>query len=190
MYFTNSNIFQYILLIHALSVNNLHTMENCTTPIKCSKCNGPRHFSKYNTQIRQKCVSCDAEEHTAWSLKCTKRPIKPIQGIPNNPIKLLNKKSKEIDKKITTSSKIHSNITVHDHILNTYINKLNKEKNTQREELIGKLRKRFVTQHNIDTIAHFSGNRVYILMFDLDEPLSISPTQPIEGNNAQVHVDT
>lgn len=61
---------------------------------------------------------------------------------------------------------MHSNNTVHDHILNTYGNKLNKEKNTQRE-LLHKPRKRFVTQYNIGTIAHFSRNRLYILMFNL-----------------------
>lgn len=75
-------------------------------------------------------------------------------------------------------------------IINTYISKINKEKNRDREELLKKLRKRFVTQYNIDTVASFSGNRLYILMFDLDEPLTVSPTEPMPGkNNIQVHVD-
>ena len=75
-------------------------------------------------------------------------------------------------------------------IISTYITKLNKEKNRDREELLRKLRKRFTTQYNIDTVATFSGNRLYILMFDPDEPLITSPTEPIPGkNNVQVLID-
>lgn len=167
-----------------------HTKEQCTTPIKCTKCNGPHHYSKCNSPLPMKCTGCGSEEHAAWSLKCPKRPTQPIQGIPNTQIKPLNKKSQEIDKKITKNSKIHSPITIHDMIINTYISKINKEKNRDREELLKKLRKRFVTQYNIDTVASFSGNRLYILMFDLDEPLTTSPTEPIPGiSNIQVHVD-
>ena len=59
-----------------------------------------------------------------------------------------------------------------------------------REELISKLRKRFVTQYHIDTVTRFSGNRMYILLFDLEQPSKISPTQPIQGiNNVQVQID-
>ncbi|CAH1109612.1 unnamed protein product [Psylliodes chrysocephalus] len=132
-------------------------------------------YSFYKMQQMQWASLIQQMQHTV----ATKmpRPTKPIAGIPNNPIKLLNKKSNEIDsKKKNKNSKIHTNITVHDHILNKYVSKLNKEKNTNREELITKLRKRFVVQFNNDTVAHFSGNRIYILMFDLDEPLSTSST--------------
>lgn len=167
-----------------------HTRDNCTSPIKCTKCSGPHHYTKCNTQLPPKCTGCGAEDHTAWSLKCPKRPLKPIDGIPNNQIKTLNRKSNEIDPKITKNSKIHSPVTVHDMIINTYLNKLNKDKYTDREELISKLRKRFVAQYNIDTVTHFSGSRMYVLMFDLEQPSTISPTQPIQGvNNVQVHVD-
>lgn len=167
-----------------------HTKEQCTTPLKCTKCSGPHHYSKCNSPLPMKCPSCGSEEHAAWSLKCPNRPTQPIQGLPNAQIKPLNKKSQEIDKKITKNSKIHSPITIHDMIINTYISKINKEKNTDREELLKKLRKRFITQYNIDTVASFSGNRLYILMFDLDEPLTVSPTEPMPGkNNMQVHVD-
>jgi hypothetical protein len=61
-------------------------------------------------------------------------------------------------------------------IINTYIAKLNNPKNTDRQELVTKLRKKFKTEYNIDTTAVFSGNRLYILMFDLELPHSTSPT--------------
>ncbi|XP_045462412.1 uncharacterized protein LOC123672365 [Harmonia axyridis] len=168
-----------------------HTRENCTSPIKCTKCEGSHHYSKCSSQLLPKCVSCGSEDHAAWSLKCPRRPTKPIDGIPNSQIKPLNKKSMEIDKEIKKNTKLHSVITIHDMIIDTYIHKLNKNKNTNREELIAKLRKRFVDQYSIDTVAHFSGNRLYLLMFDLESPSSISPTQPIGGGiNMQVHVET
>lgn len=168
-----------------------HTRDNCTTPLRCTKCNGPHHYSKCNTQLPPKCAGCGAEDHAAWSLKCPKRPTKPIEGIPNNQIKSLNKKSAGIDPNMTRNSKIHSPVTIHDMIIDTYINKLNKENNSNREELITKLRKRFINQYYIDTVAHFSGNRLYILMFDLDQPMTTSPTQPISGpNNVQIHIET
>lgn len=166
-----------------------HTRENCNSPIKCTKCGGPHHFYNCVSQRPPKCASCGSEEHSAWSLKCPRRPTKPIEGIPNAQIKPLNKKTREMDATITKNSKIHSPVTIHDMIVDTYIYKLNKDNKINREELIAKLRKRFVSQYAIDTIAHFSGNRLYILMFDLENPTT-SPTQPIQGNNnIQVHVD-
>lgn len=168
-----------------------HTTENCTSPQKCAKCGQQHHTSNCTTELAPKCMSCGAEDHAAWSLKCPRRPTKPIEGIPNTQIKALNKKTKQIETKITQDSRIHAPVTVHDLIINTYINKLNKEKYTDREELIKKLRKRYIFLYNIDTICHFSGTRLYILMFDLDEPLTISPTQPIEGtNNVQIQIST
>lgn len=82
-------------------------------------------------------------------------------------------------------------MTIHDLIIDTYIYKLNKINNNNRDELIAKLRKRFIAQYSIDTVAHFSGNRLYLLMFDLESPSTPSATQPIQGsNNAQIHVDS
>ncbi|CAH1107694.1 unnamed protein product [Psylliodes chrysocephalus] len=112
-----------------------HTRENCTTSIKCSKCNGPHHFSKCNTQLPQKCVGCGAEDHSAWSLKCPNRPTKLIQGIPNNLIKVLNKKSKEIDKKLPQAERLiqilQSMITFLIHIsINLIRKKIHREKNS------------------------------------------------------------
>lgn len=168
-----------------------HTHEHCNNAIKCTKCGGSHHHSKCNSQLPAKCASCGSEEHAAWSLKCPRRPTKPIEGIPNIQIKPLNKKSRDIDPKITKNTKIHSAITIHDMIIDTYIHKLNKTNNTNRDELITKLRKRFISQYSIDTVAHFSGSRLYLLMFDLEDPMTSSPTQPIHSpNNVQIHIDT
>lgn len=129
---------------------------------------------------------CGSEEHGAWSFKCPKRPTKPLEGIPNIQVKPLNKKSKDIDQTTTKKSRIHSNITIHDLIIDTYIRKLNKDAAVSRETIISKLRSRFITEYQVDTTAVWSGNRIYILMFDLENPLKESPTNPIEGiNNAQ-----
>lgn len=66
---------------------------------------------------------------------------------------------------------------------------MNKPKNTNRDELLKKLKKRFIQLYNIDTTVAFSGNRIYILMFDLDQPNSDSPTEPIQGaNNRQIQL--
>ena len=98
------------------------------------------------------------------------------------PIKLHNKKSAEIPTIITKNTKIHAPLTIHDHIINTYINKINKPTQTNREDLIKKLKKRFVDEFQIDTVAVFSGNRLYILMFDLENPNNTSPTEPVHGH--------
>jgi DNA topoisomerase IB len=74
-------------------------------------------------------------------------------------------------------------------IIDTYIDKINNPKHTNREELIQKLRKKFIKQYNIDTSAVFSGNRLYILMFDINSPQSISPTEPTHGTGTQIHAD-
>lgn len=166
-----------------------HTIENCTNPIKCDKCSGNHHPNKCTSNETPKCVACGSEDHKAWSFKCPKRPTAPIEGIPNTTIKPLNKRSKDISPQITCNTKIHSNITIHDLIINTYVTKINKPKNTNRDELITKLRKRFIQLYNIDTTLAFSGNKMYILMFDLDQPNSDSPTEPTTGeNNRQYNV--
>lgn len=166
-----------------------HTTENCVTPIKCDKCLGNHHSNSCNSTMPPKCMSCGSEEHKAWSFKCPNRPTRPIEGIPNTIIRPLNRKSKDINPEITKNTKIHSAITIHDHIISTYVTKLNKPKNINREELLKKLKTRFIQLYNIDTTVAFSGSRIYILMFDLDQPNSESPTEPIQGeNNRQIHV--
>lgn len=165
-----------------------HTSENCSTPPKCTKCGEKHSTNKCKSSLPPKCNACGAEDHQAWSFKCSKRPTKPIEGIPNIPIKHLNKKSNEITDSQKKNTKIHNAVTIHDIIINTYVNKLNKPKNTNREELLLKLRKRFITEYNIDTsVSFFSGNRIYILMFDMESTDAASPTEPILGdNNVQV----
>lgn len=159
-----------------------HKTEDCTSPVKCTKCGGNHPDNKCPTQLPPKCVSCQSEEHAAWSSKCPKRPSQPIVGIPNIPIKSINKKSNEMDQKSTRNNRIHSPITVHDFIINTYIDKINKPQNTNREELLVKLKRKFIRNYNIDTTPVFSYNRLYILMFDLNNPESDSPTEPTPGN--------
>lgn len=159
-----------------------HKTEDCTTPIKCTKCRGNHHDMKCPTQLPSKCVACQSEDHAAWSSKCPKRPSKPIDGIPNIPIKSINKKTNEINQNITRNNRIHSPITVHDFIINTYVDKINNPKHTNRESLLDKLKRKFIRNYNIDTTPVFSYNRLYILMFDLNNPESISPTEPTTGN--------
>lgn len=159
-----------------------HTTEMCNAPMKCAKCFGNHALYKCTSTLPPKCTSCNSEEHQAWSHKCPNRPTAPIQGIPNVKIKSLNKKSHEIsDNK--KKSRIHGPVTIHDTIINTYINELNNTTNNDREDLIIKLRKRFIDNFNLDTTAIFSGNRVYILIFELDVENAISPTEPINDTN-------
>lgn len=158
-----------------------HTTDNCQIPTTCAKCKGNHRTEKCTTQLPPKCLACGSEEHAAWSFKCPKRPTKPIEGIPNTQIKAMNKRSDNVDVAIKNNSRVHSPLTIHDLIINTYLNKLNKPKNINREELLTKLRKRFNVEFNIDTTAVFSHNRVYILMFDMQNPEQPSPTQPLNG---------
>lgn len=166
-----------------------HITEKCTNPITCEKCKENHHTNKCTTNFSPKCLACGAEDHKAWSFKCPKRPTQPIEGIPNTTIRSLNKKSSEIALEKKADTKIHSPVTIHDLIINTYVTKINKPKHVNREELLQKLRKKFVQLYNIDTTVVFSGNRMYVLMFDLDKPLSISPTEPLHGEqNSHIHV--
>ena len=141
------------------------------------------------TQINvpPQCVACGIEDHKACTIKCPRRPRAPIEGIPNTTIKTLNKRSKDMNPHITNNARIHSYITVHDLIINTYTAKINKPKNSNRKELITKLRKIFIQSYNIDTTVAFSVNKMYILMFDLDQPISISPIKPSTRENKKQH---
>ena len=158
-----------------------HVTEQCSTPITCRKCQGKHHTNICTSPLPEKCKACNSEDHQAWSPKCPKKPVKPIEGIPNARIKPMNKKSNEIDNKITENNKVHTPMTIHDHIIETYTSKLNKPKYSNRQELIIQLKKRFINLYNIDTTVVFSGNHMYILMFDLDKPNTASPTEPTEG---------
>lgn len=161
-------------------------------PQKCLKCGENHATTKCTTSLLPKCKSCGSEDHQAWSFKCPNRPTAPIQGLPNIPIRTLNKKSHEIDNVNKKTSRIHSSITVHDIIINKYINKLNKPHNTNRQEVIEKLRKRFIDEYNVETSVTFvGGNKIYILMFDMDNKDFNSLTEPTTGtiNNAQVQLN-
>lgn len=155
-----------------------HTTAQCTTPTKCLKC-GDAHATPLctKTELPAKCAACQVEGHVAWSVKCPKRPKLPIAGIPNIKIKTLNKKSQHIDENIKmTHNRLHAPITLHDIIINTYVAKINNPKNTNREELLKKLKQKFVEEHNVDTTAVFSGSRMYVLMFDLNIANSTTAT--------------
>lgn len=167
-----------------------HKTEECQSPVKCYKCGDNHPTNRCKSELAPKCNSCGSTEHQAWSFKCSNRPLRPIEGIPNIPVKTLNKKSHEITNTDKKSSRIHSPITIHDIIINTYINKLNKPKNSNREVITDKLRKRFIREYNIETSVTFVGNnRIYILMFDME--VNDSPTETIPGNNnSHIHVST
>lgn len=155
-----------------------HATEDCKTAVKCSKCLGNHSSSKCTSTLPPKCNSCHSDDHQAWSYKCPNRPKAPIQGVPNIQIKSLNKKSHEISSE-KKKSRIHQPITMHDTIINTYINELNNPANTDREELLTQLRKRFMYNYRADTTAVFTGNRVYILIFDMELQDHSSPTELI-----------
>lgn len=162
-----------------------HRTEDCKTPVKCLKCHGSHQTNKCQSQEPPKCRSCNAEDHQAWSFQCPNRPTRPIEGIPNLPVKTLNKKSREVSRETMKESRIHSGITIHDTIINTYVEKLNKPSGVNREELLIKLRKRFIREYNVETTVNFVGNNwIYILMFDLENNKYESPTEIIPGNNA------
>ena len=159
-----------------------HTTESCPNSIICLKCKGKHHTNTCTTSLPEKCTACDSEDHQAWSTKCPKRPTKPIEGIPNTKIKTLNKRTLDIGPSKTKKSRIHQPMTIHDYIIETYITTINEDVKTDRQELINKVKKRFVDLYNIETTPVFSGNRLYILMFDMEEsPSKESPTEPTEG---------
>lgn len=55
-----------------------HTTENCCEKIQCSKCDGEHRTDKCTTTLPMKCTGCNTTDHVAWSIKCHKRPLKPI----------------------------------------------------------------------------------------------------------------
>lgn len=118
------------------------TTANCTNPIKCTKCFGTHHTNSFNSPLPPKCRACQSEDYHVWSMKCPKRPTASIEGIPNAKIRSLNKPSAKIDPKLVKQSRIHKPITIHDHIVTTYLNKLNKRQNTNRPKLTEEGRKK------------------------------------------------
>lgn len=164
-----------------------HTIEKCNTSPKCAKCESKHSTVNCNSNQVPKCTACKAEDHAAWSFKCPLRPTKPIPNIPNIPIKSINKKSADIQDESKLTSKIHTAVTKHDFIISTYINKLNSPTHANRKELLVKLKKKFTDLWNIDTTAIFTQNRLYILMFDMDNP-GVSPTETSQGRQfSQLH---
>ena len=164
MYRRASHQNQYQFHAHAVAV--LTTLQK----------NALRHHCK--SPLPPKCLACNEEGHAAWSTKCPKRPTKPIAGLPNVKIRCTNKSSTELPPQTTQNNRIHEKITTHDYIINKYKHNLNKEENVNREEIIRKLRRRFVQDFSIDTSVVFFGNSMYILMFDLLNPERTSPTEP------------
>lgn len=158
-----------------------HTTDHCKAQKKCTKCYGQHDTNNCSSPLPPKCAACDSMDHAAWSARCPKRPTAPIPGIPNVKIRSSNKKTADIAQDKTKRNRLHTNITIHDFIINKYTNALNNPKHTNRDELIQKLRKRFIDNFNIDTKTMFSGNYLYILMFDLEHPQSTSPTEPTDN---------
>ena len=154
-----------------------HITANCDTPVKCDKCNGSHSTSKCSSTLPIKCSSCNSSDHPPWSTKCPNHPKVAVSGLPTTKIKNINKRSSELPANLTTS-RIHTPITVHDHIIDTYTTEINDNKLTNRDELIRKLQQRFLDLYKIETTAVFSGSRLYVLMFDILENKPSSPTQP------------
>ena len=82
---------------------------------------------------------------------------------------------------VTTKSRIHAPLTIHDFIIHKYTTEINAPNVIQRQELVKLLRKRFLEDFSIDTIAVFSGNKMYVLMFDTLNPQNESPTQTTDN---------
>lgn len=159
-----------------------HKTEDCSTPVICQKCQGNHSTSKCATQLPIKCGACGAEDHAAWSFKCPRRPTAAIPNIPNIPIRSINRKTDEISSDLKKESRVHSAVTKHDFIIQTYLEEVNKPKNTNREQIIHQIKKRFIDLWRIDTTAVFTQNRLYILMFDLNVDED-SPTEPTSSPN-------
>lgn len=160
-----------------------HKSEACKAPLKCLRCGASHSTNKCATNLPPKCNSCGSTEHQAWSFKCPNRPKKPIEGIPNLPVKTLNKKTRQITNQQYKNTRIHAPVTIHDLIVNTYVNKLNKPENVNRQELLDKLRKKFISEFQVETAVTFIGNNwIYILMFDLEVDDLVSPTETTQGS--------
>lgn len=159
-----------------------HKTDDCSTPVICLKCQGNHHTNKCTTQLPAKCSACGAEDHAAWSFKCPRRPTAAIPDIPNIQIRSINKKTDELVSDLKKESRIHSEVTKHDFIIHSYLENINNPKNTNREQVIHQLKRKFIDLWRIDTTAVFTQNRLYILMFDLSVEED-SPTEPTTSPN-------
>ena len=117
-------------------------------------------------------------------------PKTPIEGIPNIKIKPANQLSHNIPSDIKKNYRIHSNVTIHDTIVNTYLFQLNTQKDSNREALINKLRDHFIDVYQIETIVNFvSGHHMYVLMIDLLDTTIPSPTLPTLGRQSATRLN-
>lgn len=71
-------------------------------------------------------------------------------------------------------------------IIENYMSEVNNPNNKDRQDLIVKLKNKFIEMYQIDTHAVFSGNKMYILMFDTLQENAATPTEPKEGQQTQV----
>lgn len=110
-----------------------HKTADCSTPIKCFKCGENHVTSKCKSELPPKCIKCGSTEHQAWAFQCPQRPKQPIEGISNLPVKTLNNKSREITNADKKTSRIHNPLTIHDVIINTYVDELNKPESMNRD---------------------------------------------------------
>lgn len=162
-----------------------HTTDTCNETQRCGKCKENHKTINCTTDLPISCLACGDIGHQAWSFKCKKRPLKPIEGLPTIKIKSANKKTEEINEEIVKTSRIHKPMSIHDYIIDTYIYELNKPENHNRNELIQKLRARFADQFQIDTFVNISGNRAYIVMLDRldnDAPPATTPSHGQQSN--------
>ena len=157
-----------------------HTTDTCTTPTKCNKCGGTHSTLRCTSTLPAKCAACGSTDHEAWSRKCPNHPKVPVAGLPITRLKPINTKTENLPKELI-SSRIHAPLTIHDHIVNCYNDKLNNSKISNRDELLAKLNKRFINNFSIATTVVFSGSFFYVLMFDMHAPNSQSPTKPTHG---------
>lgn len=163
-----------------------HKSEACPNNLICSKCRGNHKEAQCQSTLAPSCQACGSFSHSVWSIKCPKGPMKPIEGIPNIKIKSINKKSYEIKNQQLKQSRIHGPVTIHDMIIENYMSEVNNPNNKDRQDLIVKLKNKFIEMYRIDTHAVFSGNKMYILMFDTLQENAATPTEPKEGQQTQV----
>ena len=87
-----------------------HITDDCKAQKKCTKCLGNHDTFKCDSPLPPKCSACNAEDHAAWSTKCPKRPLAPVEGIPNVKIRPVNKKTADLPPSTTNGSRIHQPI--------------------------------------------------------------------------------
>ncbi|KAH1021731.1 hypothetical protein HUJ04_011215 [Dendroctonus ponderosae] len=66
------------------------------------------HPCTLQSPLPAKCVTCNSDDHAAWSMKCPKRPTAPIEGIPNVKVKCLNKRTAEVSGSMDSKTKYYT----------------------------------------------------------------------------------